>query len=249
MAAGPAQLPPNIWPMNVSPLATSNALYVAQGMGMLEWNNSIVVPKGLDNDDGVPQEYMGGIMKLVPGFENLFAIIFGTRVGGVTDYEIYGSGGDLMDGVMQVEPARPGWPPTRARAGTRGRPVAIPQEETNVCLFLSDSEGTYRVWFALGPTVYSIDLEVNVFNPLIIPTASSKPSGYFQSSHYDFQFLLEQKIGLMVQIEAEANGGTITPTLVLNDSPLIPLYDADGDSIIAVTGIHTFLVVRPSGRP
>jgi len=237
--------------MNVSPLATTNALYIAQGMGMLEWNNSIVVPKGLDNDDGVPQEYMGGIMKLVPAFENLFAIIFGTRTGGTTELELYGDGGDLEDGVL-LGGVGSTWLASYEGEGWHTRAISgLAQAETNTCLFLSDSEGTYRVWFALGETVYTIDLEVNVFNPLDNPDSQYELSGYFQSSHYDFQFLLEQKIGLMVQIEAIGCTAdcTITPVLILDDGAQIPLFTTDDLNVITTSGIHTFFVHADMAGP
>jgi hypothetical protein len=244
LAAGPAELPPNVWPMMVTPLPTTNSLYVAQGMGVLEWNNNIVSPIGLDNDDGVPVEWMGGITKIIPGFENLYALIFGTRAGLPLERDIYGSGADLDDGVLWGVEGQT-WLATYEGNGWHTRAVSTgTQTDVNTCLFLSDSEDTYRVWFAFGPTLYSMDIEINVFNPLDNPDTQYEATGFLLTSHYDFNFLLEEKIGLMIQIQAIGcgSGCTITPYLILDDATNLPLYDTHGNSTITTTGVHTFLV-------
>lgn len=244
--AGPAKLPPNVWPMVATPLPSSNSLYIAQGMGVLEWQNNLVRPIGLDSDDGVPAEYLGGIVAMVPGFENLIALIGGRLASGTASDEMLYGGGSIFDaGILDTSAATQMWLASYEGDGWHTRATsATPTGGTNICLFISDAEDTYRVWFAFGETLYSIELEINVFNPLDDPDAEFETDSRFLSAYYDYNYLIEKKLGLLIQVETDncSDDTTVTPFVSIDEGSYIALFTEAGISTIVDDGVHSYLL-------
>lgn len=237
------QLPPHRFPQRAIAVAGDQALYQAQGLAVLQWDGNTTRNVGLNLDDGVPATYAGGISHLATTNLALFAIIDSSRAEAATAAVrvIY----DTIDPpVMVMSPTRgAAWLADRESLGWRVRATSDANATPPTCLFLSTAESTYRLWFAWGAALYSIDLEQGITNPLDDLEGEFEASGTTELPLTTLGYYEHSKLGTVVSFRTGGCSATevVTPYLQTDeDGAFYPLRNADGTHGITTNGRHEF---------
>lgn len=241
--AGP-ELPPHRATLRTAVLGADGAAYLAQGMGVVRWDGELAQPVGLDRDHGVPAAYRGQITRLLNGGQSLFALVDATSVAGAADPDLYG-GAPVGEDGMVAEGAGLAGLFSREEEGWVVRAVSTQAGTAATCLFLSTAENTYRVWFAWDSTLYSIDLEEGLFNPLDTPGGDYEATSETIYPHVDYGYKEHGKVALLAQWRTKrcSASETVKPSIQFDeDGAWWPLYNADGSWGIVSDGRHDFLI-------
>jgi len=152
------------------------------GMGACVWRESAFVSAGLavyryggfsqsaddrlvgpDRDYGMPNEYTGSIIKLLPGINAIYAIIDATTA----EYEedLFTAGGAFG---MAVLPEDIGSSTVLKWSGKGWRPIYIAGEDATAATagVIATADDVYRLWCAMNNTVYLLPLQTTIQNPL-----------------------------------------------------------------------------------
>ena len=224
---GPA-LPPHYFPISASEGGFDRNMYIAQAMSVLQWGGNLAQDIGLTQDDGVPVQANGSIVKILGTERDLFALI--TRLQDQTG-DVTGTGG-LAEGFADFEVAeRPlAYSLVMERTGSGWHPIAVADADTDAAtaLWTSYDDDHYRLWFCWGNRVRSIRLEYGFANPseMLTPT-EREPIGYLQTPWQDFTYKEEEKVVLLVSLRArfpqgnldQAQPATIYPYVAWDDNP------------------------------
>ncbi len=143
--------------------------YVPVGMGVYQLqvssNKVLVTPMGPDRDYGLPSDYRGNIIKIVPEHNSLFALVDATTEDARDLYSATFSWDAVFyDNVgfsVILKWNGKGWSYFYAGAS---------DAEALKCACVSTADDYYRLWFAIDRSVYYIPLNVNLQNPLEIST-------------------------------------------------------------------------------
>lgn len=240
--AGPG-FPPHRYPITADVLGSDTNAYISQGMSVVQWTGDVASPAGLDVDDGVPIQYKGGILQLLNGGHNLFALVDATKGASSAAMLIYG------DDVAYADVMEPSvgfsWVASRE---TRGWVVRATGDTLTLGanrMWISTAEGTYRLWFNVGTTLYSIDLEEGLFNPLGDTSGRYEPTGTIDYPVVDFGYAENHKLGLLVEVRTKMTGVSepVLPYIRFDEGATWwPLYNQDGTHGIATDGRHTFVL-------
>jgi hypothetical protein len=137
--------------------------YVSVGTGVHSWNSATgsIDQVGLDRDDGLPYLYglNSRIVSMVPAYNEMYALVQGSTADSSRPSV------HRFDGT--------GWHPVweHSTTGTATR------------LHISQADSTYRVWWGVGNSSYTIELPRGFTNPKQM-TANSSTNGLDSGSHY-----------------------------------------------------------------
>jgi hypothetical protein len=150
---------------------------MAQGLSVIQWTGDVATPVGLDQDDGLPINRRGGIVALANGTGSLFALVDGATENADADALVMWGGTD--SGMADQFPQVLGHSALYSREGTGWVVRAVSDTPTTAAttLWLADLGTSWRLWFAWGTKIYTIDLEFGVVNPLDEPTGEFEQTG------------------------------------------------------------------------
>lgn len=250
--AGPP-FAPSPYPLRATVLSADNRMYIAKGSTVVAWDGDTAESVGLDVDHGLPLEYRGGVVEIINGNLELYALYDGSAVAVVSEESDVYSGDPYRDVAGTAESnsmlflrTERGWHTEAMSTDAAGDPTAT---TSNSLLFISDSESTFRLWFAWGNDVYTIDLPTSFFNPADDPQGRYEPKGFIDYAEKDFGFDAD-KIGLAVEVRVDIayrNSGTdyaiVKPYIKYDGSETwYELHNSDGTHGIDETGRHRFLL-------
>lgn len=143
-----------------------DAAFIPNGGGIIRYASGTpasATAVGPDQDDGMPESYMGDIIKIVPGHNEYFALMDATSLveqatfpasyGNVSgDIQIYDNVG--FSSVLKWD--RRGWKVTYVSGST-----ATPAK----CATIGSADNLYRLWFGMNNRVYYMTLQRTIQNP------------------------------------------------------------------------------------
>jgi len=142
-------------------------LYYSAGMSVYEYSLSdgalTIRSMGLDKEDGLPDEYVGSIVKLVPGFGgDLYALVDASLIS-ASNYS----------SIMRYDGTgwKPFWVDGTANEAMGGG--------------LISTVFAYRFWFVAGGVVYYIGLDRAKRNPLKVSASTYATAATFYSPWFD----------------------------------------------------------------
>lgn len=241
-----SQLPPSRHTLRATVLGADNFVYEAQGMTVIQWTGDQSFPVGLDMDDGMPAEYRGAIVKLLNGNLSLYALV-DASVASNTAY-LFGTPSPPMGGGVLRSTIGRSFLASRDGDAWFIRATSGPQESAATMLFMSTAESTYRLWFAWGMEVYTIDLEEGLFNPLDLATGEFETESYGEYPIMDFGYKVASKIALEVNIgvrQIEGTGNKVAVKILFDNGGFILLDTIDG----AAGGLNQQYTYRLSADP
>jgi len=244
--AGP-RFGPSPWPIRAVVYTGDNTVYIAQGASVVSWDGDTAnAALGLDRDDGLPIACRGGIVRLANGNDRVFALVDASKLDLPDDMDLYSGGpwDDTLGGASACAVVY-------ARTGRGWHYRAQVEDVTSgSMLFLSDSEGTYRLWFAIDGVTYTTTLQQNLWNPVDERTIEWAASGYHDWPDLTLSFLEHPKKWIAVQLRAA--GTSNDPAAYRRVRPQVrfdgggawhDLYDmATGRTYVDTDGRHTFLL-------
>ena len=239
---GPA-LAPHRFPLTAEVLGADNNVYMAQGLSVIQWTGDVATPVGLDQDDGLPINRRGGIVALANGTGSLFALVDGATEQPASDELVLWGGTD--SGMADQFPQVLGLSALYSREGNSWVVRAVSDDPTlrATTLWLADLGTSWRVWFAWGTKIYTIDLEFGVVNPLDEPVGEFEAAGTIEWPLVDFGYKAEQKIAVMVQANVARCSPTETVAFELTydqGQSWLPLLDRDGEAQITTNRVQTY---------
>jgi len=248
--AGPA-LPPYIYPISATVYGADNFVYIGHGMSVIQWNGDTAQNVGFDVDDGVPPDIRGRIVKVLGTDRDLFALSssFQSETDDGGQYE-------PTDDSFAIEASQSG-PATsclfvRRGSGWHVLSVSSPDQSEATTIFVSFYQSTYRLWFAWGSTIYSIDMPLGLSNPIEEVTGTFQPSGYIVTPWIDFGYHESKKIGLLLEIRAKfaSSSEKITPWIAWDGSSTwLPVLNSDGSHGITTIGRSRFMISAAGESP
>tara|TARA_Y100000310_G_scaffold321723_2_gene379770 strand:+ start:1145 stop:3463 length:2319 start_codon:yes stop_codon:yes gene_type:complete len=157
------------------------AAYIPAGLDMWEYSVDTPArmrPVGLSLDDGLPFDLTGEITQIVPGYNDLYALVDATEVSG-TGY----SSVMAWDGL--------GWE-CFWKSGTADKAMKAG--------LVTSAYGEYRLFFATDNKVYHVTLHRNLRNPLKISTETYGAAGLHITPIFDADATTEQKLAYKIKI-------------------------------------------------
>jgi len=175
--------------------------HIKSGLGAIVWRDSIYFPAGnaiykyqtgantavvslvgFDRDHGVPSGYQGQIQKLIGTHNDLLALVnadiaevtytmFSSAPEGIGDSTTVGALGTSSILGYNEQSWEVKWS-AENNIGLRAGTVGMPYSE-------------YRLWFAVGSTMYWIELSPDVINPDQIATFQYASSGTLETPWFD----------------------------------------------------------------
>jgi hypothetical protein len=212
-------------------------LHVSVGTGVHRTNGSLITTMGLDRDNGLPEEFNGNIVDFAPEYNGLYALLEGAALDAETgddDYEmltgptgpsLYGSVGQSNSLLMVWNGF--GWHYVWHGAGLAPTSVVV-----------ASAEGTYRVWWAAGGSVWYQDLPISFFAPKEPGTATYRPTGEFETSWINWGWLGMPKILKLIELQtlgcSEDETITVSYKLDSDDAAWVQV------GVISSDGEHAF---------
>lgn len=123
-----------------------DGFFISSGLGVMKYiagQTAAISSMGLDRDDGLPAEYRGEIASLIKGFNEFYALVDSTYIGGTEKSSVMAYDGN-------------GWQVKWASSYAQG---------ANTCGVVSSDYSAYRLYWGCDRKIYFIDLERDVRNP------------------------------------------------------------------------------------
>lgn len=144
------------------------ASYIPVGVGVYQFKGTTtpaeITPMGPDRDYGLPSDRRGSIIKLIPEHNALYALVDASSIQARDFYpDAHWAEGVIYDdqgASVVLKWDGMGWAVVYA--------AAVTAEALKTGVVATTGDGDYRLWFALDRTVFYIDLNVNLQNPLEI---------------------------------------------------------------------------------
>ncbi len=182
-----------------------DALYVSVGMGVHQMtigSPPAIAAVGLDRDAGVPAIQRGAIVDFHPEYNGLFALVRGE-----SDVAVTTSGqGPMLEQTMIYDDPLIG-PATALNAHsslfvyTQFGWHCLWESPDNTAaptkVYVSQAEGTYRVWWGHGPTIYRQELPRAYHNPAqaaLSRTRAFATESYLVTGQFDANLSAFEKI-------------------------------------------------------
>lgn len=260
---GPA-MPPHKYPISAAEWPSDRWMYIAQAMSVVQWNGELAQDVGFINDDGVPPEINGSIVKLVTTERDIFALVTkltqsSTQALGTAELADWNNDYEVPSSPI------PAYSALFARRGAGWHPLAVADSNASAATacFVSYYETDYRVWFAWGNTVYTVDLEYGFTTPANFQTGQFEPSGVLITPWNDYGYYEETKIALLAELRCTitpGNGDLIRAYIAwdYDENNWIPLTTEQGQADFIASGryrlpIHAstfypWVDAPPSGR-
>lgn len=195
-------------------------LYYGSGLDVFEFGITTLSPMGLGRDYGLPQEYKGNIVKLVPSLSWLYALL-----------DVTTTNAPSLAGMFPCDPfsaevlnTSSGMGLLMAWNGRGWHAVYVPDVENRGMKWAGSSSAndSYRLWFGSNGKAYYIDMTTSVANPLYNPTQRFAKRGYLISGWFDagWSELEKLALSLRVGVKQATSSETIRISYGFNDSPL-----------------------------
>ena len=144
--------------------------YIPVGLTVREYSTdppAHIRSMGLDRDDGIPGEYRGNIISIIPSHQEFFALLDATSI---DDLQHFPASADHAYGNVQVEGDKgfsiifrynrhDSWSVVHKSSST-SKPVK--------CGAVSNANGKYRLWFGMDGKMFYRELQVTIQHPLEI---------------------------------------------------------------------------------
>ena len=182
-------------------------LFMSVGMDVLRWNLNAVssVQSGLNRDEGIPPEYRGAIIDLVPGHRYMYALIRGQADSVETPPE---SGDESDPGMLQegdflasqtaVRNIVMGW------NGYGWHAVQVPTTDGEPSwMVLSQAQGEPRLWWGVGGLGHTVRINrafLNLRAQMAVNESRFQPEGYIESARFDAGKAMFDKILSHVEV-------------------------------------------------
>lgn len=189
-------------------------LFVTVGLDMLRWNLNAVstVQSGLNRDEGLPPEYRGAMVDLVPGHRAMYALVRGYS--DVTPPSP--SGGNEGDPGMIQEGD---FAAVRSEArnlvmawnGFGWHPVAAPADPGDPSwMVMSQAGGAPRLWWGVGGTGYCVKINrsfLNLRSQLAVGEGKFQRNGYLETARFDAGKIMFDKVLSHLELTLSAYDG------------------------------------------
>lgn len=151
--------------------AWNDAAYIPMGLTVREYSTAAspapVRLMGLDRDDGIPSDYRGNIIRIIPSHQEFFALLDATEIDAsdhfpASAFNTYGNvqiQDNLGYSVIFRYNNRDAWSVVY-KSGSTDKPVK--------CGAISTANGKYRLWFGMDGNMYYRALQVTIQHPLEI---------------------------------------------------------------------------------
>jgi hypothetical protein len=219
--------------------------YIPVGMGIYQFataaNPTTITPMGPDRDYGLPKEYRGNIIKILPELNGLYILASSDSAGSVPQ-NVFASW-NYWDTVIYDEEyygilmkwSGKGWSVIKASSNA--------VSGAGVTGNIGTPNGNYRLWFAMEKKVWYIPLQSVLQNPLEIPDYQAQASGEHIWGWFDADNAVVDKNGIDVTAYVERASATEyveiyygtdyddnTWTLLTNTAFTDGKIDADGET-------------------
>jgi hypothetical protein len=232
--------------------------FISSGMGVYQLNtrDGSIVPMGLDRDQGIPQEYAGNIVKLVPGYNYLYAFVDATSNAGRDLFGAVQGGGEFGVGALgnTVIPEDTGFSYI-ARWDGYGWSIVHLSSVTGTPMIsgtVATAEDQHRLWFSMDKSVFYVPLPTTLENPLVVSTSTFATQSENITGYFDHNNEIETKLAALITgfyegmsddeyitMEFAYDGADDTWTMLTNDD--FP------DGQIDKNGEHKFLFASGAG--
>ena len=158
-----------------------DSLFVSAGIDVMKYSvgsSAVISAVGLSKDDGIPVEYNGQIVNMTKDFNFVYAAIDST----------YG------DGTTKS------WIATYNEAGWSVLWEAGVANKAMGDMFVSSAGTDYCLWFVHNSTVYYIDLQRTLTNPLKLSTSNFASSAFLVSPIFDANYNVGNKTAIRVNV-------------------------------------------------
>lgn len=222
-------------------------VYFPTGMSVYQFNPvdhtvPVVTPVGPDLDDGMPQEMLGSIVRLVPTHNWLLALLDSTSSGTVGLYH------GLDTGLTAASfPTRTGYTSVLAY-NTLGWHTLFRSSQSSFSghmLAVSLAYGEYRLWFGIDRKVFFLPLDMAVSNPRHDPTRTFAPGPAYYVTPAFNAGMAGKKLGVSLEVFTEGCSTTETVQVEVE-------YDRSGVweplGTITTNGRTTYLLETTSGQ-
>ncbi len=207
--------------------------YITSGMQVYRYTTSgqgaSILEMGLDQNDGMPEEFVGHITKLLAGHNAIYAFVDATSAPAARDlFGAVGQGG-LFNGVIKNKSGYStifrwsgfGWSVVYQGSAT-GRPVLEGVIDT-----VNDEN---RLWFGIENTLKYVALPISLENPSEVSTSKFAASSINKGSWFDNNESVETKLAAEIT-------GFFTD---MSQDEFIKLsygtdYDDDDDNLVLLT--------------
>jgi len=157
------------------------AAYISAGLDVWRYipdgSPAVIESAGLSRDGGIPSEYNGEIVKLIAGYNYLFALIDSTQTSGTSTSTIMSYSGT-------------GWQVFWAAGSTGG----------SMHTGAVSSAYDYRLWFDHDDTLYYIQLERSILNPLKLTSHNYASSAFHVTPWFDGNWQVGNKRALALTL-------------------------------------------------
>jgi hypothetical protein len=214
--------------------------YIPVGMGIYQFvsgTSVIITPMGLDRDYGLPKEYRGNVIQVLPEHNALYALL-----NAVTRTDRDFTAGYSWDTVFVDDEGYSAvmkWP----GQGWSCARTSIEGEALN-CGVISNADGKYRLWFNMGYRIYYVPLNVNLQNPLELLDSDYESYAEHYYPIFDADNSVVDKLLFSVTVKAEnttalryamvyysLDGNSNTWTLLTNTTYPDGKLDIDGEIV------------------
>lgn len=179
--------------------------FVSAGLDIYRWTISGVAPfSGPSADQGLPYEFRGRVVDLVPEHSGMYALIQGVNGPGAvfTPSSLFDVGQNTEGEIDTTVTA--GSNTVLVWNGHGWHPVAMPTGTgTPSWLYVSGSDSNYRLWWSIDATLYTIQLGRPILNPrerIRAGQGDFQPTGTMTFSQFDGNMFMYDKVASHVEV-------------------------------------------------
>lgn len=178
------------------------AAYIPVGMEVYQYitssNPIIINPMGPDRDYGMPREYRGNIIQILPEHNHLYALLSAASQIAQDTFACF----PYWDGVIYEEQGYSalmkwngsGWAIVKM-SGSEDEPVT--------CALVSSAYSEYRLWFSMNDKIYYIPLMPDLINPLELDDYEAESGGEHIWPWFDADNAVVDKLALSLTAYTE----------------------------------------------
>jgi hypothetical protein len=198
-----------------------DAAFIPNGAALRKYitsNPASANPVGPDLDDGLPDSYLGDIIQIIPGHNEFFLLMDATSTvarklwpashGNMSTYGVMQSYPNVgFSAVLRYSLKKPryegdndyAWSVTYI-SGSTAEPAKFGT--------IGSPDGNYRLWFGMNKTVYHMDLQRTIQNPIEVSGFNYAASAEHISPWFDADLAVGDKLAARVKYYMETSAIT-----------------------------------------
>uniref|UniRef100_A0A6M3L7P0 Uncharacterized protein n=1 Tax=viral metagenome TaxID=1070528 RepID=A0A6M3L7P0_9ZZZZ len=180
------------------------AAYIPVGTGVYQYANTssgmTITPMGLDRDYGLPTEYRGNIIQVIPELNGLYVLL---AVAVEAPRDLYAASFTYDSVIYDDE----GYSAIFKWNGLGWSVIRSSEDSLATWGDINNADSKYRFWFAMGKTVYYIPLTRDILNPLELPDYEFADSGEHIWGWFDADNAVVDKLAVSIGAYVETGQG------------------------------------------